>query len=1010
MRDVRGVFAAFCALADRRRGRARRGVRCCARGRAARAWLWRRLGLAGGHRGGDGRARGRRPRSSFDAAFEVFHELFFPAGSFPFDPRDGPARPALPGRLLVGDDDRRRGRDHRPLAAPSRGWRPKRAARARARVPTVTPAPRSAGPARAAADDRRPDRAHPRDRDPGPARRGSCSLALVAVIGVDEIQADAAPALNRRRPLGPRRRRSPRRSSCRRSSLTSSRTRWSARSTRGPDRTRSSSRSSAARRRCDPTAQHRGGRARRSRSPGPLVSLAIAGAGCSRRGRPGSGRWAARRRRSPAAWSSWACSTSILGGINLVPAYPARRRPDRSGDRLVRGPAPSDRAAARRGACGRMVGLAAVVVGLAILLLLDRTRRTASMIALSGWFLIASARSIERPAARRRADRRPAASATRWSRRRSPFVAGPHARHVRVAAPRGLVRTTSRVPVVGGRPRRRASSGCGQVVPASGGDELGPDARRGRDGRAAAAAAARADGSRCRRRRGRCSGRTSMACRSLADGQLVGLVTRRRRCRRDPRLRRGAGSQDRREHAAGRAGDASELARRRGRPRRSASSSRRRRAAADASGCHRRARWPDPRRADRRGRLACRPGTTPRWTATRSVRGRRRPARPRPSRSALARHRRGRGRARRRTSRSMPGTAVRIATGARVPAGRRRGRPGRGRRRRSTPTGDRRAARSRRDRPAARPRASSTRPVEPAARVRARRQRPRGRRDGPRAGHGDHGRPRSRSSPGAGVDRRRGPPPAADRASWRRATRSGRRASRSGRPGSPTRTARACARSSTAAGGEAIDLGIARDDLDDVARPAAARARRRRRRDHRRRAASRSGRTTSCKRAFEDDRPDRPLARRRPAGQAVRLRRRRSPGGGGRPVLLFGLPGNPVSSARHVRAVRAAGDPARWPGGATCSGRSTAPSSARPSRKSPGRRAFLRVDGRARRRLARRSATAAAASASACAGGQGSHVHLGARRGRRPRGRPRGRSTTLAGRRRGRRCGGSTAA
>ncbi len=86
MRDVRGVFAGFFALvlaavavlivAFRR-----------ARGTEARAATWR--AVAGGARG---LAIGIAVVSAFtvlafDAAFEVFHRLFFSAGSYTFDPR-----------------------------------------------------------------------------------------------------------------------------------------------------------------------------------------------------------------------------------------------------------------------------------------------------------------------------------------------------------------------------------------------------------------------------------------------------------------------------------------------------------------------------------------------------------------------------------------------------------------------------------------------------------------------------------------------------------------------------------------------------------------------------------------------------------------------------------------------------------------------------------------------------------------------------------------------------------
>ena len=86
MRDVRGVFQGFFALvavsavvliwAFRR-----------ARAPEARTAIWRAVGS-----GARGLAivlivAGAFAAFAFDAAFEVFHRLFFPAGSFTFDPR-----------------------------------------------------------------------------------------------------------------------------------------------------------------------------------------------------------------------------------------------------------------------------------------------------------------------------------------------------------------------------------------------------------------------------------------------------------------------------------------------------------------------------------------------------------------------------------------------------------------------------------------------------------------------------------------------------------------------------------------------------------------------------------------------------------------------------------------------------------------------------------------------------------------------------------------------------------
>ena len=85
MRDVRGVFAAFYTLAVVG-AIVLVAAFLLARGRAARARLWRRLGLAGRVIAAGTVALGVVGLLSFDAAFEAFHELFFPAGSFLFDP------------------------------------------------------------------------------------------------------------------------------------------------------------------------------------------------------------------------------------------------------------------------------------------------------------------------------------------------------------------------------------------------------------------------------------------------------------------------------------------------------------------------------------------------------------------------------------------------------------------------------------------------------------------------------------------------------------------------------------------------------------------------------------------------------------------------------------------------------------------------------------------------------------------------------------------------------------
>jgi integral membrane protein (TIGR01906 family) len=86
MRDVRGVFASFYVVAV---GAAvvLAGAFLLARGRAARARLWRRLSRAGMAIVVVTVVGGALGVMFFDAAFEAFHEVFFPPGSFLFDPR-----------------------------------------------------------------------------------------------------------------------------------------------------------------------------------------------------------------------------------------------------------------------------------------------------------------------------------------------------------------------------------------------------------------------------------------------------------------------------------------------------------------------------------------------------------------------------------------------------------------------------------------------------------------------------------------------------------------------------------------------------------------------------------------------------------------------------------------------------------------------------------------------------------------------------------------------------------
>ena len=123
MRDVRGVFAGFYLLAIVG-AVVLVGAFLLARGPAARARLWRRLGLAGRVIAVATVALGIVGVLFFDTAFEVFHELFFPAGSFLFDPGDRPPRPAVPGDVLGRDDDRRGHRDHRAGGHPRLVRRP----------------------------------------------------------------------------------------------------------------------------------------------------------------------------------------------------------------------------------------------------------------------------------------------------------------------------------------------------------------------------------------------------------------------------------------------------------------------------------------------------------------------------------------------------------------------------------------------------------------------------------------------------------------------------------------------------------------------------------------------------------------------------------------------------------------------------------------------------------------------------------------------------------------------
>jgi integral membrane protein (TIGR01906 family) len=86
MRDVRNVFAVFYLAAIVGVGVLATSF-ALSRQPAARARVWRRLGRSGQVIAVATVALGIVGVTFFDTAFEVFHELFFPAGSFLFDPR-----------------------------------------------------------------------------------------------------------------------------------------------------------------------------------------------------------------------------------------------------------------------------------------------------------------------------------------------------------------------------------------------------------------------------------------------------------------------------------------------------------------------------------------------------------------------------------------------------------------------------------------------------------------------------------------------------------------------------------------------------------------------------------------------------------------------------------------------------------------------------------------------------------------------------------------------------------
>ncbi len=86
MRDVRGVFAGFYAVAAVA-ALVLAAALALARGREARARLWRRLARAGTVIAAATVVGGGIGVLVFDQAFTLFHEIFFPEGNWSFDPR-----------------------------------------------------------------------------------------------------------------------------------------------------------------------------------------------------------------------------------------------------------------------------------------------------------------------------------------------------------------------------------------------------------------------------------------------------------------------------------------------------------------------------------------------------------------------------------------------------------------------------------------------------------------------------------------------------------------------------------------------------------------------------------------------------------------------------------------------------------------------------------------------------------------------------------------------------------
>jgi len=86
MRDVRGVFAGFYVVAIAG-AVVLAAAFVLARGRDARARLWRRLSRSGTVIAVATVVGGGVGVLVFDQAFTIFHEIFFPGGNWAFDPR-----------------------------------------------------------------------------------------------------------------------------------------------------------------------------------------------------------------------------------------------------------------------------------------------------------------------------------------------------------------------------------------------------------------------------------------------------------------------------------------------------------------------------------------------------------------------------------------------------------------------------------------------------------------------------------------------------------------------------------------------------------------------------------------------------------------------------------------------------------------------------------------------------------------------------------------------------------